>query len=603
MTVSSTANVAKYRGNGATTVFAFPFLVLEETDLIVALQSYATGEMYTPLVAGQYTITGLGLDAGGSVTITPAIASTFNVVLERRVPYTQLTDIVNQSGFYPEDVERQFDLNVMQVQQLKEILDRTVKFPIGEVGGVLPAETARAGMFLGFDAGGDVTVLSGTGADSALRTDLVADGGSLLFKFLAGGVGAEARTGQAKLRDSVNLKDFGVTANGVTNDTAKILSAFDSGEALVAPRGTMIVDPLEFPNDANGFSLIGAGQGRTIFQASGPNQLIMKQEAAGTTLDHAYFAGFSLKAHSSGSSVPAWQVSGFRNCQFERISGLSNGTGGFDSLFLLEASPELTYSCSFNHCGVANQTNILKAWTTYNNGLGAAYNPNVITIFNAWVYANTGMTSGMFLANSTGVAVIGGLIESAGDYGIVCGSKGYYNNIWLEANAIAPLLFQNTESVVSANNKFDTVFLSGFSGSLAIPADCIGNKFDTVTGDEFTIVPANTTVTPVLDNTPVIPVPTLAQVGGTASTITPVTTYRSPADSSWTITVDITPGAGVNTVFRLTPASGYAIRKLSVGVVETGAGAPRLSEPIGTDFYVAFANTNVHRVVIQVGFQ
>jgi hypothetical protein len=76
----------------------------------------------------------------------------------------------------------------------------------------------------------------------ATLAQLAASGGSNLIGFLQAGTGAVATTVQAKLRESVSVKDFGAVGDGVTDDFAAIILARDAaiagGKSLMFPSGT-----------------------------------------------------------------------------------------------------------------------------------------------------------------------------------------------------------------------------------------------------------------------------------------------------------------------------------------------------------------------------
>lgn len=90
---------------------------------------------------------------------------------------------------------------------------------------------------------------------------LPASGGSALVGFLQSGTGAVARTGQAKMRESFSVKDFGATGDGVTNDTtavqAAITAAATSGAIVYFPAGTYKVTTLTLPQQGSGIELMG----------------------------------------------------------------------------------------------------------------------------------------------------------------------------------------------------------------------------------------------------------------------------------------------------------------------------------------------------------
>ena len=64
-----------------------------------------------------------------------------------------------------------------------------------------------------------------------------------------GGTGASSRTVENKLQESVSVKDFGAVGDGVTDDTAAIQAALDSGENILIPKGTYLTGGLTLTGD------------------------------------------------------------------------------------------------------------------------------------------------------------------------------------------------------------------------------------------------------------------------------------------------------------------------------------------------------------------
>lgn len=226
MTVSSTTNKATYSGNGTTTAFTVPFYFLAAADLQVILRSGATETVQT--LTTQYTVTGAGVASGGTVTMVAAPASGTTLTVLRNVSPTQETDLLPNDRLPAESLETALDKATMLIQQLDEVADRALQFPASDaaVSAKIPAASARAGKYLGFDATGLPVVADGP-ATPYLATDVA---------YLANGSGAILRNVAARLRDSVNAEDFGVVGDGVTDDTVTLSAAIEyaisSGNAL-----------------------------------------------------------------------------------------------------------------------------------------------------------------------------------------------------------------------------------------------------------------------------------------------------------------------------------------------------------------------------------
>lgn len=250
MTISSQNRIAgPFIGNGVTTGFPFGFKVFAPEDLLVVTADTTTSA--TLQLTGDYTVI-LNVDQnatpGGVITLKSPLPVGSTLSATSDLAIIQPLDLTNNGGFYPRVINDAFDRLTIFAQQIASRTGRSLRFSLSDSGteiGDLPQRSARADKLLGFDANGNpIAVAPAAQSATALQTSLLGKAGSAMVGFIQAGIGAVSRTLQDKGREVVSVMDFGAKGDGVTNDTAAIVAAYD----YLASKGGGLLD---FPNPAN----------------------------------------------------------------------------------------------------------------------------------------------------------------------------------------------------------------------------------------------------------------------------------------------------------------------------------------------------------------
>lgn len=153
MTISTTTARVAYTGDGSTTAFAVPFYFLANADLDV----YQAGTLKT--ITTHYTVTGAGVEAGGTVTFGTAPALGDSVVIVRDTALTQATDYPPNDPFPAASHERALDKLTMIAQRNRDLIDRSFRLPDDDVSGAsteLPTPEALG--VIGWNSAADALV-------------------------------------------------------------------------------------------------------------------------------------------------------------------------------------------------------------------------------------------------------------------------------------------------------------------------------------------------------------------------------------------------------------------------------------------------------------
>lgn len=110
-----------YTEDGVTTVFPYPVRFFEDDELIVSRE---VGGVRTALVLNtDYTVTGAGDPAGGSIALTGDPGTGSNIIIMRRTDWKQSVDLADSARNPAQAVEDQLDRFAMAGQDLGERLD------------------------------------------------------------------------------------------------------------------------------------------------------------------------------------------------------------------------------------------------------------------------------------------------------------------------------------------------------------------------------------------------------------------------------------------------------------------------------------------------
>lgn len=169
MTLSSDSRkTTPYVTNGVTTAFPFTFRVLQESDVKVYKTDTNTG-IVTVLSNGYTVSLNAGGANGGTVTINPALAAGYTITVAREVDYLQNDyDPTSGSAYYADVLEQAIDKRVMQIQQIKETQDRTLKLPITATGISTDLPVPVVGTVLGSTDGASYENISLTDSGQAI---------------------------------------------------------------------------------------------------------------------------------------------------------------------------------------------------------------------------------------------------------------------------------------------------------------------------------------------------------------------------------------------------------------------------------------------------
>lgn len=202
--------IIQFVATAAQTVFAYDYPVLDEQDIVVVQEGV------TLVLTTDYTVQGVGNQAGGTITLVVGATVNDAVTIFGDQPVERLTDFTFGGAFNSGTVNLELDKLTQQAQEADRNIDGCIRTDFEDIGRVLnaiPDKAARLDRVLGFDA---------TTGQPVVSTVLLSD----INDFVGGVITFEGRTG------TVVSAGGDYTASEITNVAGGGIAATDVQAAI-----------------------------------------------------------------------------------------------------------------------------------------------------------------------------------------------------------------------------------------------------------------------------------------------------------------------------------------------------------------------------------
>lgn len=171
MTVSSAVTRNDYTATGGQTIFPYTFETFASSDLVVLQNGTILSE------GSQYTVSGVGLDAGGDITLLSGATASDAISVYLDMDLTRTTDYQNSGDFLASEVNDDFDRAWLATKQQQNSIDRSLRLPDADstLDMALPVLASRKGTVLAFDETTGLPVVGPTISDVSSIASITAD--------------------------------------------------------------------------------------------------------------------------------------------------------------------------------------------------------------------------------------------------------------------------------------------------------------------------------------------------------------------------------------------------------------------------------------------
>jgi hypothetical protein len=147
----------RYVANQGQTVFPYTFRIFAASDLVVErLRGTTTTTLQLNV---DYTVSGVGNNTGGNVTLTQGAEQDDIIAIVSNQPNQRSTDFTESGDFRAAALNAEFDRIWIGIQQLAQNVSRQITRPLSDptASYVLPPAAVRANKYLAFAADGSLT--------------------------------------------------------------------------------------------------------------------------------------------------------------------------------------------------------------------------------------------------------------------------------------------------------------------------------------------------------------------------------------------------------------------------------------------------------------
>jgi hypothetical protein len=157
MTLPANPRRDRYVANAGQTVFPYTFRIFAASDLVVErLRGTTTTTLQLNV---DYTVSGVGNNTGGNVTLTQGAEQDDIIAIVSNQPNQRSTDFTESGDFRAAALNAEFDRIWIAIQQVAQDVSRQITRPLSDPSAsyVLPPASVRANKYLAFGPNGQLT--------------------------------------------------------------------------------------------------------------------------------------------------------------------------------------------------------------------------------------------------------------------------------------------------------------------------------------------------------------------------------------------------------------------------------------------------------------